>query len=263
MGWLADWTAAHPPPPARARPKGLEFSYSQLKAFLDCPWLYHLRYDLRWRSAPTAPSALGQTIHRALELFHSEGAPSEARLLEFYEESWVNPPGLPGAEVLKLHERGADILRRTYAEERASKSKVEFVEREFIVPLGPHTVRGIIDRVDRRPDGTLEVIDYKTHLELGTEEDAAQDLQLRMYAWGLGACWAMEPKWLTWRFLAAGKTVSVPYDPAGEEELEAFMTRIADLIAFGRAFVPDTAHCPRCDLQDRCQQAVSDIRNFR
>ena len=256
MGWLADWTAAHPAPPRQARAKGVEFSYSQLRAFLDCPWLYHLRYGLRWRSAPSAPSALGQTIHRALELFHSEGAPSLARLLELYEESWVNPPGVVGAEVLKLHEKGADILRRTWEEERDSKSKVEFVEREFIVPLGPHSVRGIIDRVDRRPDGSLEVIDYKTHLDLGTEEDAAQDLQLRMYAWGLKSCWALEPGWLSWRYLAAGKTVTVAYDPEGEVELEAFMTRAADLIAQGRHFAPDPSHCPRCDFRERCDKAA-------
>lgn len=256
MGWLADWTAAHPAPPAKARPKGVEFSFSQLKAFLDCPWLYHLRYDLRWRSAPSAPSALGQTIHRAMELFQAEGAPSEARLLELYEECWVNPPGVAGAEVLKLHERGAGILRRTWEEERSSKSKVEFVEREFFVPLGPHMVRGMIDRVDRRPDGSLEVIDYKTHLDVGTEQEAAQDLQLRMYAWGLKACWALEPAWLSWRFLAAGKTVTVPYDPSGEDELEAFMTRAGDLIAHGRSFAPDPAHCPRCDFRERCDKAV-------
>lgn len=252
---LADWTAAHPPPAPQARPKGVEVSYSQIRSYLECPWLYHLRWQSRWRTPPTPASAMGQTIHRALELFHAGGERSEARLLELYEEAWVNPPGVAGPEVLKLHERGVGILRRYWAEERESKAKVEFVEREFMAPLGVHTVRGIVDRVDRRADGTLEVVDYKTHQEVGSEADAAADLQLRLYAWGLKACWALEPRWLTWRYVAAGKTVTVPYDASGEDELEAFITRVADILAAGRAFTPDLTHCPKCEFRLRCDKS--------
>lgn len=257
MGWLADWTAAHPAPKPKARAQGIEVSYSQLRCFIECPWQYHLRYGLRWRTPPTGPSAMGQTLHRALELFHREGAPGEQRLLELYEESWVNPPGLAPAEVLALHAKGVGILGRYWAEEKDSRSTVEFVEREFMSPLGPHTVRGIVDRVDRRPDGSLEVIDYKTHLDVGDPAAAAQDLQLRMYAWGLVCCWALEPKWMTWRYVAAGKRVSAPYDPAGEAELEEFIARAADLIAGGRAFAPDTSFCPRCELRARCDKSAA------
>lgn len=253
---LAEWTAAHPAPPAQARPKGVEISYSQIRSYLDCPWLYHLRWRSRWRTAPTPASALGQTIHRALELFHGGGETlSEARLLELYEESWVNPPDVPGPEVLKLHAKGADILRCYWAQERDSKSVPEFVEKEFMAPLGVHMVRGIVDRVDRRPDGSIEVVDYKTHQEVGTEADAAADLQLRLYAWGVKATWALEPKWLTWRYVAAGKSVTVPYDPAGEDELEEFVARVADILAAGRAFTPDLSHCPRCEFKLRCDKS--------
>ena len=261
MGWLADWTEAHPRPPAHRRPVGVEISYSQIRAFLDCPWLYHLRYEKRWRSAPTPASALGQTIHRALEAFHAEGPSSDARLLELYEDSWVNPPGVAASEVLALHARGTDILRRYWAQEKDSKAAVEFVEREFMAPLGPHTVRGIVDRVDRRPDGTLEVVDYKTHLEVGTESGAAEDLQLRLYAWGLRACWGLEAGWLSWRYVAAGKTVTTAYDPAGEDELEAFLGRVADIIAAAKTYAPALSHCPRCDFRLRCE--MSPLRSPR
>lgn len=253
---LSDWTAAHPAPPAQARPKGVEISYSQIRSYLDCPWAYHLRWQSRWRSAPTPASAMGQTIHRALELFHGGGGTlSEARLLELYEDSWVNPPDVPAPEVLKLHAKGVSILKRYWAEEKDSKSSIEFVEKEFMAPLGPHTVRGIVDRVDRRPDGSIEVVDYKTHQEVGSEADAAADLQLRLYGWGVKATWALEPKWLTWRYVAAGKSVTVPYDPSGEDELEEFVLRVADILAAGRAFTPDLSFCPRCDFRLRCDKS--------
>src|SRR5262249_36851540 len=33
---------------------------------------------------------------------------------------------------------------------------------EFDAPLGPFTLNGTADRIDRQPDGTLAIIDYKT-----------------------------------------------------------------------------------------------------
>jgi RecB family exonuclease len=59
---------------------------------------------------------------------------------------------------LALHELFADAQRAEDAD-----SRVAFVEHAFEVPLAEGiALRGKIDRVDRLPDGGIEVVDYKT-----------------------------------------------------------------------------------------------------
>ena len=64
-------------------------------------------------------------------------------------------------------------------------------ERSFSFRIGPHLLRGRVDRVDRLPDGGYELIDYKT----GRPKTAAQlreDVQLSLYAVGAREAWQLE-----------------------------------------------------------------------
>ncbi|HBL18558.1 MAG: hypothetical protein A2X36_09115 [Elusimicrobia bacterium GWA2_69_24] len=256
MSWIADWLAANPAPPAQARPKGIEISYSQIRAFLECPWQCKLRYVDFLRTSLTPPAALGLSIHRALEAFHRENSSKLERLLDLYEESWVHA-GFPTPQAqLEWHRKGETILRVYWKGESERRSEVRSVEREFLFPLGPHLMIGTIDRIDRRPDGDVEVIDYKTHLEIQTELQAADDLQMGIYALGAKEGLGIEPQWLTLYYVAADRRVSVPYDPARDQEIRGLAGRVADLIAWGKAFKPDETFCPKCSYRERCARAV-------
>ena len=64
-------------------------------------------------------------------------------------------------------------------------------ERPFTFQLGPHLLRGRVDRVDRLPGGDYELIDYKT----GRPKTAAQlpdDVQLSLYAVGAREAWSLD-----------------------------------------------------------------------
>ena len=47
--------------------------------------------------------------------------------------------------------------------------------------MGPTSVVGRIDRIDRRPDGSVAIVDYKTG-KARDQEDADESLQLSLYA---------------------------------------------------------------------------------
>jgi RecB family exonuclease len=261
MSWLAEWLAAHPAPPAQKGPWGAEISYSQVRAFLDCPWLHKLRYQDFMRGSLTPPASLGVSLHRALESFHraqmSDGGASEQRLQTCFEEAWLSQGYASAQEQMEWHGKGLEILETYYKGEQASENKIIAVEREFLFPLGSHTVRGMIDRVDRRPDGSIEIIDYKTHTDFLTEDQARDDLQLLMYGLAAKEAMALEPAWLTLYYVGSQKKVTVPYDTGREDELQTFLSRVADMIAGTSERVPNTDYCERCDLRNRCSRSIA------
>ncbi len=74
---------------------------------------------------------------------------------------------------------------------RARTAAPIWLERAFAFEIGPHQLRGRVDRVDRLPDGGYELIDYKT----GDPKAAPQlagDLQLALYRLGAREAWQLE-----------------------------------------------------------------------
>lgn len=249
---IPGWLQAHPAPRAQARPKGVEVSYSQINAYLSCPWLFKIVY-LDFKRPPLHPrSSLGVSIHRTLEAYHREGAADLERMLALYDQCWVHAGFSDGPEELEWHRKGGRIVELYWNRDQERRSEVLAVEKEFFFPHGPHGIRGTIDRIDRLPDGRVEVIDYKTHLDVETEEQAAQNLQLGMYGLGARESLGLEPALLSLHYVALGKKTSVPYDPAREEALLELVGRVADLIAGSKAFKPELAHCPSCDFRKTC-----------
>ena len=59
--------------------------------------------------------------------------------------------------------------------------KTKFVERQLRYDMGDFNLIGRLDRVDEYPDGTLEIVDYKTGRETVSEEDVAGDLAMSIY----------------------------------------------------------------------------------
>ncbi|OIO10658.1 MAG: hypothetical protein AUJ52_03610 [Elusimicrobia bacterium CG1_02_63_36] len=256
MSWVDDWLEKNPAPKRQAREIGVEISYSQLRCYLECPWQFKLRYRDRWRSAHTPPSALGVSIHRALESYLRSGGGSLDDLHQAYEENWVHEGFPDPAAQMEWYRKGEEILDRFFEDDRAREGTIEYLEREFFFPLGPHMVRGIVDRIDRRPDGSIEVIDYKTHLDVKDEEGVKENIQLLIYGLGAEEGLGLDPAWLSLYYVAVGRKVTVPYDRARAADVKRLLERVADCIALGKKFPADTAFCPSCGLNDRCTLAV-------
>jgi RecB family exonuclease len=234
----------------------MEISFTRLRIYLECPWKYRLIFIEGKRIAPKPESSLGLSLHGALERFHRNGGES----LEDLESAWKEAfrgEGYPDEKTRRQWwEKGRRILGRYFEQEGSHKSEILGLEREFLYPLGRHTVRGMIDRIDRRPDGGVEIIDYKTQFSLGPNDPLphppGENLQLRFYALGARESLALEPAWLTVLYLAAGRRESSPYDHSGEEELKAAIARAADGIEKSD-WAPDTKFCPRCDFRTDCR----------
>jgi DNA helicase-2/ATP-dependent DNA helicase PcrA len=231
-------------------------SYSRLRAYGDCPFKYRLIYVDRRRAPLSAQSSLGHSLHRALEAFYREDGATLERLLELYDEGWFHPGYADAVQEVEFYEKGRKILRRYWVLEESRRSRIHFVEKEFAFRLGPHLIQGIIDRVDLHPDGSYEVIDYKTQQDPVGEEEVRGNLQLQIYGLALREAFGIEPARLSLLFLSEPRLVSVPYDRSREPELKRRLAETADRAAAGD-FEPDTRHCPRCEFRRACPHSVA------
>lgn len=79
-------------------------------------------------------------------------------------------------------ERGLLALQNFYAhEEIRNFNPPIYLEQRFSLEFEGLKLTGIIDRVDREPDGSLTVLDYKITDHLQTHEQLGKDTQLTMY----------------------------------------------------------------------------------
>jgi RecB family exonuclease len=235
----------------------MEISYSQINSYMRCPWLFKIVYVDRKRPPLHPSSSLGISIHRALEAFHQGGGGDLAKLLDCHDANWSHAGFSTPQEQMEWHRKGQRILELYFSQEQERRSEIVAVEKDFLFPLDPHVVRGTIDRIDRLPDGEIEVIDYKSHLDMVGEEEAAQNLQLGIYGLGVKESLGLTATYLTLYYVAAGKKVTVEYDPSRDEEICELIVRVADLIVYAKGFKPDTAYCPSCDFKTTCPHSTA------
>lgn len=235
----------------------LELSYSKISAFRFCPWKYKLVYEDGLRTPPNPYTSLGSTVHKALEEYHKIPAGSLDDLMEIYNRVWINEGFQSPQQTMHFYDKGQKMLARYYESAKARKSEIVAVEKEFVFPVGQRNLRGVIDRIDRLPDGTCEVIDYKTHAEMWDSSRIDSDLQLTFYALGCRKALNMEPSALSYFFLAHDKVVTTVRTEAQTAEALALFEEVAKKIE-ARELSPNLSMCTRCDFKTSC--AYSSVR---
>ncbi len=152
--------------------------------------------------------------------------------------------------------KGKKMLE-TYAErEYERKTTVDSTEREFIFQEGQWTLRGKIDRIDKHPDGSWEVIDYKTGTDVDLSLAVTDSLQMGIYAVGARRAWNMQKGKATFYFVAFDKTVSAPFDAFDEKKILDTFIDIGKKIEVGD-FEPNLEHCAVCPFNTRCEKSCA------
>ena len=109
--------------------------------------------------------------------------------MDLFEAGWRRTGFGSSDDELQFRDRAREAMRLYWERESESDGEPVWLERKFDIRIGEHHVRGRVDRVDRLPDGSHELIDYKTG-ERKSEADLESDLQLALYrlaaARGLG-----------------------------------------------------------------------------
>lgn len=239
----------------------LELSYSKISTYHFCPWKYKLIYVDGQRIPPNPYISLGLSVHRALEEFHKNERRDLDDLLDIYNQVWVNEGFQNPQQTMHFYEKGEKMIRQYFEWYKKRKSEIIAVEKEFRFPVGSRILRGIIDRIDRLPDDSYEVIDYKTHAEMWDQSRIDSDLQLTLYALGCKKALQIKPAALSLFFLAHNRVVTTQRTKRQEEEALQEFESVAKKIEKGD-FAPDTSKCPKCDFKETCKFSTAKTTMF-
>lgn len=231
-----------------------ELNYSKIKTYRECPLLYKYKYVEGKREGLVPASSLGVSIHRALEEYHARSNdPSE--LLSYYDDCWLGAGYASAGEQMEWYLKGKKMLEMYEQAEYERKSVVDSTEREFIFQEGKWTFRGKIDRTDKLPDGSWEIIDYKTGTDVDLSLPVTDSLQLGIYAIGARRAWNMQKGKATFYFTAFNTRSSAPFEDFDEEKIIRTFIEVGEKIE-AQDFTPNHAYCAQCPFNTRCEQAV-------
>jgi DNA helicase-2/ATP-dependent DNA helicase PcrA len=195
-----------------------------------------------------------------LERYHSEGAHTLTQMLELLEAVWRRSALGESPAELELMGKARAALRSYHARLADEGSEPVWFERAFAFRLGPHHLRGRVDRVDRLASGSdadaeYELIDYKTSRPK-TAEQLADDIQLSLYALAAREAWQLESSRQAYYYVLDDLKVPVPRAQRDTDAVRDVVLEVGEGI-LAQAFepTPSRAACAMCDYRIVCPAA--------
>lgn len=241
-------------------------SASKIKRYEGCPLSWRFRY-VDGVPDPAGPEGrVGTLVHGALERACRTrigvAAPAPAQLEELVEGLGEEVPGVAGVTEDDL-KAAKGMLEQLAPFDVAGGGTILSVEDPFDVKVGRDprrgtgtrrdvTFGGFMDVIRRRPDGVIEVVDWKTG-QGQSRADAEVDPQVGLYLADAHARYPEDEVVCTLAYLSGGFSVSVEW--TAEIEAMAKGRAWASYLAWERGRFParvDPARCRSCFARDLC-----------
>ena len=252
--------------------EGLALSASDIDLYRICPLRYKFARVFAIPQEPTINQRFGILIHQVLDRFHKEELRSSEtslagdaalagevertgglnRLLSLFEAGWRRTGFGSSDDELQYRDRAVAALTRYHERHVRSESSPVWLERSFNFRIGPHQLRGRVDRVDRTPGGGYELIDYKTG-DRRSAVTTSDDVQIPLYRMGAREAWQVEAEAGSYWYVLDDDKVPVPSQPDDAERVERTVLEVAGGIE-GQDFEPRPSPqvCSWCDYRLIC-----------
>ena len=203
---------------------GLMLSATDIDVYRTCPLSYKFARVYTIPKEQTLQQRFGILLHQVLERYHSQLANEEAiagteaireptpdKLMTLFETGWRRHGFGDSNEERQLHEKAVAALERYHERFAGDQGSPVWFERSFSFRIGPHLLRGRVDRVDRHPDGSYELIDYKTG-RARTPSQLKDDIQLSLYQIGARESWKLDSSRQSYYYVLDDE--KVPLEPS-------------------------------------------------
>jgi DNA helicase II / ATP-dependent DNA helicase PcrA len=234
------------------RGDGLVLSASDIDTYRSCPLRYKFARVLKIPSAQTLHQRFGIAVHQVLERYHASEHTTVQQMMELFEACWRRGGFGDSDKERELHGKARAALVLYHRRLEAHEAEPVWFERSFSFKLGPHHLRGRVDRVDRLRDGAYEMIDYKTSRPK-TAEQLADDVQLSLYAVGARESWEVEAERLSYYYVLDDEKVPVPSTEMDPDWIARVVAEVGDAILAQRFEpTPSPSVCALCDYRIAC-----------
>jgi len=249
------------------RPSTLEtLSPSRAADFKQCPRLFRFRSIDRIPETPSTYQARGTAAHLALERLFDLPAEKRtaSRLFDLFREAWTSlrsTTEYSGLFETMEEERAwgieslGVIANYLTLEDPVSISPLDS-ELEMSEEVGDIVIRGILDRLDERPDGHLVITDYKTGSAPPERFALTAFFALKIYALLVRSRFGRTPAELRLMYLGNSTVYSIPVSDRMLDGMERQLLALATAIrrAISRYNFPPrpSVLCGWCSFQDIC-----------
>ncbi len=260
-----------------------KFSFSQIRAYNTCPYQYKLANILHLPTKGSASFSFGQTIHATLQEFYTrvqqlnsahQGSlfgvsaapklkittptiPTVEELISIYDQKWIPDWYADKFQREKYYIEGKKILKSFYENNKDNWTVPVRLEGWFTIKVGTHTVHGRIDRIDQLPDGSLEIIDYKTGK---AKEKLEADDKDQLLIYQIAASQLLEYRnvgpvqKLTFYYINEGSKLTFLGTEKEITKIQEKITSIIDKIQSHDFTANPNEHvCKHCDFHDICE----------
>jgi len=270
----------------------MKTSYSAISTYLQCPQKYKFQEIDRIRVPKSREAIFGTLIHQTLKFMFRRDPlfPTLDEVIAYFRENW------PAREVFEQEskndplkrtwtqeeeriyfEEGVRMLKHFYEKNAPWNFTVIDLESRFEISLTDektgetHILAGIIDRIDKTPDGKYEIIDYKTSKKMPSQEELNRDLQLSLYSLSLQKRWPhLKPEdiKLSLYFLKHGEKLSTQATPETTQKTKEHILKTVDEIQArlrdGKEFEPTpNSLCDWCAFKPICPAWKHLYRNLK
>jgi putative RecB family exonuclease len=244
------------------------YSYSRISTFQNCPYQYKLQYIDKIKVEEEGIEAfMGSRVHETLERLYKNVMLSKIdgieELVEYYnklwEKKWHDKVIIVKSSFTPEHYRilGEKAIRAYYEQYYPfDQSTPLCTEKKIVFNLGDenHKMLGIIDRLDKTENGTLEIHDYKSSGRLPTQAEVDIDKQLALYQLAVHQSYPNSKKIiLVWHYVQFGAELRSTRSKKQLKQLQAEYRELIDEIGHAKKFpTSESILCKWCSYQRYC-----------
>lgn len=235
----------------------LHLSATAVKTYMDCPLKFKFANILQVPEPPRKYFDLGTAVHAVaqhLTEMQKEGVqPTEQLAFELLSKEWSSNAFQSETEERQSKEKAKEMIRTYLRWLDANPNAPVSVEQPFQVEIGGVPFKGFIDRIERRPDGEYEVIDFKTGGVYENSRSIKEDPQMNVYALGVQKLYGRLPKKASLFYVREDEIVPYEVSESQVDKVRVVMEGVTAAILEEKfEATPSFKACRSCPYWDIC-----------